>query len=145
MDQSWVVTAGRFGLYAYYLLIIALLVGIVLRRAFPRPRSRVMSPSREVWAPDPGANGRRSVELPSALRAGHRNNYLRFFLEYVGNLDVQSRTATEIDRRRNRQARILMEHIKEDLARRDIPPSEKEDLVEKIRESIQSVKSEQAG
>ena len=59
MDQSWVATAGKFGMYVYYLLILALLVGIVLRHALPKPRSRVMSTFRDVSAPDAGTNGRR--------------------------------------------------------------------------------------
>jgi hypothetical protein len=145
MDQSWVVAAGRFSLYVYYLLILALLVGIVLQHAFPKRGTRAMCLPGTVQAPEAGTNGRRPVELPSAPRANHRTNLLRFLVEYVGNLDVQTQGATEADRRRNHQARILMEHIKEDLARRNIPPSEKEHLVEKLRESIQSVEPEQAG
>lgn len=145
MDQSWVVAAGHISLYLYYLLILAMLGGIVARGTLMKHRSRVAFPTGPADVPQAGARGGAAIVVPLPPRARQWSGYVRWFVEYVGNLDYPSRSTAEIERRRNRQARILMEHIKNDLAGRDIPPGEKENLVEQLRESIRSVEPEQAG
>jgi len=145
MDQSWVVAAGHISLYLYCLLILAMLGGLAARGALMKHRSRVAPPAGSADVSKAGASGGPAIVVPLPPRAHRWSAALRLFVEYVGNLDSPTRTTAEIERRRNRQARILMEHIKNDLAGRDIPPAEKEDLVERLRESIQSVEPEQAG
>lgn len=72
-----------------------------------------------------------------AARAGSK--LLKFFVEYIGNVDF------EADRRRNREARILMDRIMDDMTRRGVPSHEWEKSVEEIRESLRTVGPERAG
>jgi hypothetical protein len=129
MDSSWVVTAGSFSLYAYFCLIVALLAGVVVQHAFAKR----------------GTGRPQSVDFIGAPPADRRGGVVHFVVEYMGNLDVRTEPSAEVERRRNLQARMLMEHIKQDLTRRGIPLSEKEHLVDRLRESIQSVEPDQAG
>ncbi|MGH9870765.1 MAG: hypothetical protein ACREAA_21720 [Candidatus Polarisedimenticolia bacterium] len=62
----------------------------------------------------------------------------RFFFEYVGNV------STEGERRRERQARILMDHIKDDLARRGLAPVERERIVEGLRKAVRAGEPERS-
>jgi len=58
--------------------------------------------------------------------------WMRFLFEYIGNVDAEG------ERRRERKARILMEHIKDDLARRGLPPQERDRIVEELRMSMRA-------
>ena len=77
------------------------------------------------------------MQSPRVPRAGRK--LLRFFVEYVGNIDFDA------DRRRNRQTRILMDRIMDDMTRRGVPSHEWEKSVEEIRKSLRAVEPERAG
>ncbi len=59
----------------------------------------------------------------------------RFLIEYVGNVDVEPQ---RVDRRRNRQARVLMDHVKQEMLSRDIDPSDADRLMENLREVVRT-------
>jgi hypothetical protein len=80
---------------------------------------------------------RSDMESRRVARTGRR--LLRFFIEYVGNVDADE------DRRRNREARILMDQIMNDMSQRGIPSHEFERSVERIRESLRAVEPERSG
>jgi len=129
MESGWIVTAGSVSLYAYYSLIVALVAGIVLQHAGAKRRT-----------------GRpQAVDFIGAPPADRRSGVVRFVVEYMGNLEVRMERAAEVERRRNLQARMLMEHIQQDLTRRGISLPDKEHLVSRLRESIQAVEPDQAG
>ncbi len=77
------------------------------------------------------------MQSPRVAGAGRR--LLRFFIEYVGNVDIDA------DRRRNREARILMDRIMDDMTRRGVPSHEWQRSVEEIRESLRAREPERAG
>jgi hypothetical protein len=60
-------------------------------------------------------------------------------IEYVGNTDwPESSSFGDLDRRRNRASRVLMDHVRGQASARDATPSEVEQLVEELREAIRS-------
>ena len=77
--------------------------------------------------------------MPSPRDGWSGKSLLRFFLEYVGNVDV------DMDRRRNHQARILMDRIVNDMARRGVPSHEWEKSVEEIRKTLRAIEPERVG
>jgi hypothetical protein len=113
MEQTWLVTVGRLTLYIFYAFVGATLAGIAVGRVFRRPRSGLEA-------------------------AVGKSSLLRLFVEYVGNSGLKGDGGAGEDRRRNWEARVLMEHIKEEMTRRAVPPSEREQLVEKLRASVRA-------
>jgi len=65
-------------------------------------------------------------------------NWLRLLVEYVGNIDFH------LDRRRDQKARILMEHIKEEMSRQGLMEQEKERRVGELREAVRAAEAERA-
>ena len=65
-------------------------------------------------------------------------SWLRLLVEYVGNIELHA------DRRRNPKARILMEHIKEEMSRQGLMEQEKERRVGELREAVRAAGADQA-
>jgi len=128
MEQSWIVASGRLSLYLYYALIVASLLGIAYRRASPSSVAR----------PASGPDRARRLEAPGA------GALARFAVEYVGNVGLEELSG-RIERRRNREARALMDYIRGDLAKRQVQPSEAERLLEDLRETVRAERQEQTG
>ena len=68
----------------------------------------------------------------------------RFALEYVGNVGPEE-LRSRVERRRNREARVLMDYIKGDLALREVQPPEAERLLEELRKTVRAAQQEQTG
>jgi len=128
MEQSWIVASGRLSLYLFYALIVASLLGIAYRRASASSEAR----------PAAGPNKIRRREVPGA------GALARVALEYVGNVGLEE-LRKRIERRRNREARALMDYIKGDLAKRQVHPSEAERLLEELRQTLRAERQEQTG
>jgi hypothetical protein len=64
-------------------------------------------------------------------------NWLLFLLEYLGNIEVHH------DRRRDRKARVLMDHIKDEMARQGLVEPERRHRVERLRETVRAAEGEQ--
>ena len=124
MEQSWIVASGRLSVYLFYALIVASLLGIAYRRALRGSEARSAGPDK--------TGGRTAGALA------------RFALEYVGNIGPEELRA-RFERRRNRQARVLMDYIKGDLALREVQPLEAERLVEELRNTLRAERQEQIG
>jgi hypothetical protein len=117
MEISWMVVAAKVSLYAFCLFVGASLVAIAWLRS------------------NPGAGE----------RPGPSTTLLARLLEYAGNIDAAGPGGARPERRRNPQARALMEHIIQEMAARQAPPRESEEVIEELRESIRSVEPEQTG
>lgn len=125
MDQSWIETVGWMSLPVFFCTVGACLIGLIVR-AFVDPRRQSERPESPF-----GSEGRLS----------------RLLFEYVGNasfeeLQLESRAE---DRRRDRQARRLIDAVQSEIARREIPRSEIERIVEQLRESIRGEEREPSG
>ena len=107
MSEAWIEPIGKLILYAYGLVVLAILVWIVIR---------VTLGNRNVHPAHVGGTG-------------------RFLLEYVGNVDVEPKL---IDRRRNRQARVLMDRVRQEMRSRDVGAADTEQLMEDLREAVRT-------
>jgi hypothetical protein len=124
MEQSWIVASGRLSVFLFYALIVASLLGIAYRRALRGSETRSAGPD------DKGGR-------PAGALA-------RLALEYVGNVgpeELRGRT----ERRRNREARVLMDYIKGNLALSEAQPLDAERLVEELRKTLRAERQEQTG
>ena len=110
MDQSWIELAGKISLYSYFLLVAVALVWMLTRTTL---RSR---------GPAFG------------------DGLVRFLLEYVGNVNMEGHgsESERTDRRRNREARVLMDRVKQEMINRAVPSSDTEQLMEELREAIRA-------
>lgn len=116
MDDSWMQTAGRASLFVFAALVGISLISMMVRGALGR---------RETVA------GRDAL-----LRRG--SALLRILVEYVGNTGPEEAApAGEQERRRNWQARALMEVIKREMTQRAATPSETEAFLEELRRAMQ--------
>jgi len=116
MDQSWIETVGWMSLPVFFAGVGACLIGLIFR-VFVDKRRRVEARER------------------SSASAGRLT---RLFFEYVGNasfeeLQLESRAE---DRRRNWQVRKLLDLVQSEIAKREIPRSETEQILEQLRESM---------
>lgn len=115
MNQSWIETAGKVSLYTYFLFVgmclMALGVRVVLRKIGP-------------------ASGRRPLS----------GGLMRLFVEYFGNTNFQEMPAESgiRDRRRNRQARVLMDRVKHEMSKREVSSDDTDQLMEELREAMRS-------
>jgi len=123
MDPSWLETAGRVSLYIYFAIVVGCLIALVLRKAV-RPL---------VGAPAPGSG---AALGPPARRLA------RILVEYFGNAgppdDRHAPAAEPPDRRVNLQARFLMDYIREEMTRGDVTSTEREELIQGLREAMRS-------
>lgn len=120
MEQTWLLTAGRLTLYLFYAFVVAILAGIAVGRVLQWPRSGV------------GA-------------AAGKSSLLRLFVEYVGNSGLEGDGRAGEDRRHNWEARVLMDHIKDEMTSQAVPPSEQKRLVEKLRASVRAERQRHTG
>ena len=140
MHLPWLEAAGSLTLSCYLLFMGGLLTATVIRAALGsrRPRSdrRLRtassgSASREhaLWG-DGSAGPRPTV----GIRAG------RFLFDYVGNVDSQEHEdldrAGAPDRRRDHEARELLNWIKEQMAERGFPARDEREFLEDLRQAI---------
>ena len=120
MAGSWLVIAGQCSLYLFFLFVGASLV-VIRHRRVTRLTSEAAPAAEVSWVG-------------------------RWFMEYVGNID-EGDVATAgagVERRRNHPARVLMEHILDDLANRQVPQTEARQVAEELRESVRAVEPERA-
>lgn len=75
-------------------------------------------------------------------RAWHERRWGRFFLEYVGNIDVASPEGNDVparvERRTNHHGRELVEWFKRELADRRLAPEKKIELLNGMREAVRA-------
>ncbi len=130
MNAPWLQAAGQVSLYFYLSIVGGCLAALALRAA-----ARFAGPS----SVGIGA-------VPSPLRRSLR----RTLIEYLGNTDPREAwhgpAAGLPDRRVNPQARFLMDFIQEEMARRDVAATEREELIQGLREAMRtSVGQDQHG
>jgi len=115
MNQLWIETVGQVSLYVFFILIGACLVSLVIQVVLRR--------------------------FGLALDRGSvLGDLTRFFVEYLGNTSVQELPAefSGKDRRWNRQARMLMDQVRHEMAKRQASSDETEKLMEELRETVRS-------
>lgn len=120
MDTSWLEVAGSLSLSCYLIGMGGLLTLTVCRAVLGNSRPRSASWSRRARA--------------TTLEAG----VSRFFYEYLGNLGSPERGrswGTE-ERRRNPQARMLLDWLKDQMEERGFPAAAEEEFLEHLREAI---------
>jgi len=127
--------AGRTSLYIYLVFIAACLIGIAMRATFRRHDS---GPPLESHT-----SGESEIDAVRDRPAGRglaRLRMVRFFLEYIGNLSIHEHGfhSQISDRRRNRQTRVLLDRVREEMSRREIPSSDTEELMEELRKTIRT-------
>lgn len=133
MANSWIEGAGRIAVPSFFIFIGLMLTMIHFRR-------------RRNWKQDAAgiAQGRAearegaSIADSTATQETRADHALNRVLEYLGNLDVEPAGSGRDERRRNAEARLLMDHIQHDLSRRGVSQLERERLVEDLRESMRS-------
>ena len=115
MNQLWIETVGQVSLYVFFILVGACLVSLVIRVVLRR--------------------------FGLALDRGSvLGDLIRFVVEYLGNTSLQELTEefSGGDRRRNRQARILMDQVRREMAKHQASSDETEKLMEELRETVRS-------
>jgi len=113
--MSWIEVLGRLSLFLFASAVVALLVLDATRAAGQRGLPRV--------------------------RATASDRVDCFLWEYVGNRDLapaDGGPAARVDRRRERDARVLVERIVDELKRRAVSPAEREAFLRELREEIRS-------
>ena len=165
MHHTWLEALGRAALSFYVLAMGGLMGAIVFRAAvgdhwlgarLRSRRSRRIAPGGGDVGADraraPRASGWRRVlaggapphEIPGPLSirgaglAGQDGRLSRFFFEYVGNVDCEdlSPRAGSVDRRRNRDARLRLDWLREQMKERGFPATKTEEFIEDLREVI---------
>ena len=109
------VSVGQVSLYVFFIMVGACLVSLVIRIVLRR--------------------------FGLALDRGSvLGDLTRFFVEYLGNTSVQELPAESSggDRRWNRQARMLMDQVRREMAKRQASSDETEKLMEELRETVRS-------
>ena len=125
MDPLWIQLAGQLTLSLYLIVIAAAVTGLVVLVILRKIAWRSDAGPLRSWRID----GR--LDPPGSL--------MRAFVEYVGNTNEHEASTSGIsDRRRNREARLLMDHVRADALERAISPSDVETLVEKLRQAIRA-------
>jgi len=116
MDQSWIETVGRMSLPVFFATVGACLIGLIVRVFVDR---------------------RRPVEARE-WSSGNQVRLTRLLFEYVGNASFEELLveAHAEDRRRNFQVRKLLDLVQSEIAKREIPRSESDRILEQLRESI---------
>ena len=108
MEGSWIITLGTLSLYLFFILIGASLLGLALQRAL------------------------------GGAAARHRGKLPRVLLEYVGNTSLMDDDVDGEERRRNQQARVLVDYIKQQMDGQQVPQTEAERILERLRESMRA-------
>jgi hypothetical protein len=115
MDAAWLLTASAVSVYVFVGVVTIMAVGLVSMAVFRRHFSR----SRDE-TPPLGATA-------------------RTLIEYLGNTSYPEVPSSGIpERRRNRVARLLMDHLRMQAMAHDAAPAEVTTLVERLREAIQA-------
>lgn len=129
MHLSWLETAGRLSLGFYLIAAGGLMLAIVIRAAFGNP-----------WRQ---SAARRADPVAVADRGSWtvRIRLSQFLLEYVGNLSVKDPQeyglpADPTDRRSNRQGRVLLDWVREEMEARRLPARDQEQLLEDLRRAM---------
>ena len=73
------------------------------------------------------------VVLRKPSPVGFGGPLTRFLFEYVANLST-----VPSERRRNQQARLLIDRVREEMARRAVPLREREELVDELRKAMRT-------
>ena len=116
MDESVIEAIGGISLRMLFVCVGACLVGMIVRIL------AVRAPGVVRRGPSDGETGRLT----------------RWLFEYIGNASLEELRveARAEDRRRNRQARRLLDVVQSEIAKREISRSESERILERLRETI---------
>jgi len=140
MNPSWLETVGTASLYCYFVLVGASLIALLVRAA-------TRTPSPESFASQARISGDSVETAPRSPT--FRERVAGVMLEYVGNTgrDDHAHAAPSglPDRRRNVQARFLMDYINEEMIGLDVTSTEREQLLEGLREAMRSEGQGQPG
>lgn len=140
MHLPWLEAAGSLTLSCYLFFIGGLLTAIIIRAALAGRWSRSGRGLRAAFSEaaqrerPPRGEGSAGPRSTVGVSAG------RFLLDYVGNVDSQEhgdlhRAGTR-DRRRDHEARELLDWIKEQMAERGFPARDEREFLEDLRQAI---------
>jgi hypothetical protein len=115
MHEPWLLTLSAVSVYVYVIVVAGASTGLAILAVW-----------RRHFAPQDGE--------PAPLTPQART-----LIEYLGNTSCSGPSTFEArERRRNRAARLLMDHVRERALAQNAAPSEVSSLVEKLREAIQA-------